>query len=132
MPLPAPSAQARPTAAPALFGPSRLALPVAVALAVAGRMLLPVDGGAEIATSASASAETAEPGLPPRATRPPQPRPPQPRPSTVPAALPPAPGGLWPLAPEPAALFLPTPLLAEPRVAGVAGADPAEGADPAL
>ena len=126
MPLPAPSAQARPTAVPALFGSSRLALPVAVALAVAGRMLLPVDGGAEIATSASAAADAAEPGLPPRATRPPQPRP-----STVPATLPPAPGGLWPLAPEPA-LFLPTPLLAEPRVAGVAEADPAEGADPAL
>ncbi|RDC72103.1 hypothetical protein DLJ49_12130 [Rhodovulum sp. 12E13] len=89
-------------------------------------MLLPVEGGAESVISASASGKATEPGLPPRATRPPQPRP-----SPGPAALPPTPGGLWPLAPEPA-LFLPTSLLAESRVGGMAGADPAEGADPAL
>jgi hypothetical protein len=99
---------------------------VAVALAVAGRMLLPVEGGAEVATSASATSDAAGPGLPARATRPPQPRP-----STVPAALPPAPGGLWPLAPEPA-LFVPTPLLSGPQFTGVAGADLAAGTDPAL
>lgn len=109
-----------------MLGPSRLALPVAVALAVAGRLLLPVEGGGNSTIAASASAEASRPDLPPRATRRPQPRP-----STEPAALPPAPAGLWPLAPEPA-LFVPTPLLSGSQLTGVAGADPAAGTDPAL
>lgn len=126
MPLPAPSAPPRTAGSPAILGSSRLALPVAVALAVAGRLLLPVEGDADSIVSASASAEASTPNLPPRATRRPQPRP-----STEPAALPPAPGGLWPLAPEPA-LFVPMPLVSGQQFTGVAGADPAAGTDPAL
>ena len=112
-----------PAAAPRVFGASRIAIPLAVALAVAGRLLLPIDsdGGGD---DTVLSAEAVVPGLPQRATRPPLPRP-----STRAPALQPAPGTLWPLAPAPV-LFLPTPLPDATTVAAEAGPD--RGGEPAL